>query len=465
MQRYLAGRAAAMVVACLLGLVARPLGAESLATGEVVDRTALRVCADPAYLPYSNRAGEGFENRIAGLLARELGLPLTYTWYPQTVGFVRSTLRVRLCDLVMGVASANELVQNTNPYYRTTYVLAHRSADGEAMADLASPAMRSAKIGVVAGTPPANLLVERGLLGQVRSYHLRVDTRVDNPGRQMIEDLAGGAIDAALVWGPIAGYWAPRQAVPISLTRLASERPGQRLDFRISMGVRHQEPDWKRQVNDLIRTLQPEIDAVLQDYGVPLLDRQGQLIRTAASTSESETLGTAAPMPAAGPVPEPEGYRMERYRAPVPATLEGGTVLTTAALEALIDGDRPILVDVLPRPRKPDKRNPNMPWMPPPRAHIPGSVWLANTGFGELSPEFAAYFADHLEGLTGGDRQKLLVFYCNANCWMSYNAAKRAHRELGYGNVHWYPDGVDGWAAAGHDLVEAEPVPMPGFVR
>ena len=254
------------------------LAAQQAITGELVDRTRLRVCADPANLPFSNDQGEGFENKIAALMAERMGVPVAYTWYPQTIGFVRNTLNASLCDIVMGVGSPNELVQNTNPYYRSTYVLAHRTADGSKFADLSSPAMRQARIGVVAPTPPVDLLVQHGLLGQIHSYPLPADTRVDNPGRQMIRDLAVREIDVALLWGPIAGYWASRQSEPITLVPLESERPGQHLDFRISMGVRYNEPDWKHEVDDLIRELQPEIDRILLDYGVPLLDRQGRLI-------------------------------------------------------------------------------------------------------------------------------------------------------------------------------------------
>ena len=246
--------------------------------GELVDRTKLRVCADPANLPFSNERGEGFENKIAELLAERMSVPVAYTWYPQTIGFVRNTLNAHLCDLVIGVGSADEQVQNTNPYYRSTYVLAHRTADGAKFADLASPTMQQARIGVVAPTPPVDLLVEHGLLGRIRSYALPADTRVDNPGRQMIEDLAAGRIDVALLWGPIAGYWAARQPVAITLAPLENDRPGLRLDYRISMGVRRDEPDWKHEINDLIRQLQPEIDRILLDYGVPLLDRQGRLL-------------------------------------------------------------------------------------------------------------------------------------------------------------------------------------------
>jgi quinoprotein dehydrogenase-associated probable ABC transporter substrate-binding protein len=279
--RLLAG----MIVALAVTL---PASARQAPMGELVDRSALRVCADPNNLPFSNDQGEGFENEVAELIAARLGVEVTYTWYPQSMGFVRSTLRAYLCDLVMGVASANELLQNTNPYYRSTYVLAHRTADGNRFADLDGPAMRDARIGVIAGTPPTDLLVERGLLRQAQSYQLMVDTRFDHPGKDMIDDLAAARIDVALLWGPIAGYWASRQDDPISLVPLHSDQPGQRLDFRISMGIRPGEPGWKLELNDLIRELQPEITAILERYGVPMLDNRGRLIvtHTPAKTAE-----------------------------------------------------------------------------------------------------------------------------------------------------------------------------------
>jgi quinoprotein dehydrogenase-associated probable ABC transporter substrate-binding protein len=268
----------AVALACLVVVGAAPVVAQQAPMGELVDRTALRVCADPGHLPFSNDRGEGFENKIAELMAARLGVPVAYTWYPQTLGFVRNTLNARLCDLVMGVVIPYQPVQNTNPYYHSTYVLAYRTADGPKFADLSSPAMRQARIGVVAPTPPVDLLVEHGLLGQLHTYTLPADTRIDNPGQRMMSDLAAGQIDVALVWGPIAGYWARQQPVPITLVPLESDRAGQHFDFRISMGVRHNEPDWKHAINNLIRELQPEITQTLKDYGVPLLDERGELI-------------------------------------------------------------------------------------------------------------------------------------------------------------------------------------------
>lgn len=430
--------------------------AESYSTGELVDRTQLRVCADPNDLPFSNEAGQGFENKIAERMADELGVPLAYTWYPNSMGFVRNTLRANRCDLIMGVVAADELVQNTNPYYRSSYVLVHRAGEGDRFGDLDSPLMALARIGVVAGTPVADLLVRKNLMAQTRPYHLMVDTRQEQPAKTMVEDVAKGELDAALVWGPIGGYWAARQPTPLAVAPLPSDpRSGIRLDFRISMGMRANEPDWKHAVNDLIKELEPEIQKILLEYDVPLLDDQGRLIAAA----------TEAAGPVDAGVPEPDGYRMDRYRTPVPATLEGATVLSTGALAELIPAERPILVDVLPKTRKPKGRDPTQLWMEPKREHIPGSAWLPNVGYGELSAEFADYFRRELERLTGGDKTKPLVFYCDANCWMSWNAAKRAMTELGYERVYWYPEGVQGWKKAGHALAAAREAPMPDFVE
>ncbi|MGD9511201.1 MAG: quinoprotein dehydrogenase-associated putative ABC transporter substrate-binding protein [Geminicoccaceae bacterium] len=249
--RALGAAAVLSAVACLpLAGAAR---ADSVDQGDFVDRSALRVCADPSDLPFSNQAGAGFENKIAELMADKLGVPLAYTWFPQTIGMVRNTLRANRCDLIIGVVAADELVQNTNPYYRSSYVLAVRTSDLERFGDLDSPLMLGARIGVVAGTPPTNILVRKGLTAQIRPYQLLVDTRVDQPARQMMDDLAKGQIDVALAWGPIAGYWAKQQDVPITLVPLQSDpRHGLRMDFRISMGIRPNELKWKHQINGLI---------------------------------------------------------------------------------------------------------------------------------------------------------------------------------------------------------------------
>lgn len=438
------------ILLAVLLAVAPARAADAPLGQSTVDPTRLRVCADPNYLPFSNEQGEGFENRLAERLAAELGRELVYTWYPQSMGFVRNTLRAQLCDLIMGVVAADELVQNTNPYYRSSYVLLHRAGEGERFGALDSPLARLARIGVIAGTPPADLLARLGLFDNVRPYQLLVDTRASHPAQTMIEDLAAGALDMALVWGPIGGYWAKRQAVPLELVPLASEpRAGLRFDFLISMGIRHGEPEWKHTINAAIRTLQPEIDAILDAYAVPRLDRQGKLVGVWAAAA----------------IDEPAGYRMGDYRAPTPRTLRGAEVLDTAALRRLLAAQPPVvLVDVMPHPRKPPDRAAELLWIEPKRRDLPGSVWLPNTGLGELPPSTARWFAERLEQLTGGDRDRPIVFYCERDCWMSWNAARRALVELGYRRVHWYPDGIQGWAEAGLELVPAVPEaePQPG---
>ena len=240
--------------------------------------SVLRVCADANNLPYSNKMEEGFENEIAQLIAGELGLSVRYTWWPQTIGFVRNTLRLRRCDLIAGIGSGNELVQNTNPYYRSVYTMVYRGNSGLGATTLSDPKLKSLRFGVVAGTPPATLLAMYDLIGQARSYQLTVDTRYFSPARQAIDDVAAGIIDVALIWGPIAGFFAKQQKVPLVVIPLLNELAKVRLDFRVSMGVRINEPKWKRQLNDILKRLQPKIDVILKEYGVPLIDEQGRLI-------------------------------------------------------------------------------------------------------------------------------------------------------------------------------------------
>jgi len=247
--------------------------------GELRSQAAFRVCADPANLPFSNDKGEGFENKIAEVFARALGLPVAYTWHPQTLGFVRNTLGAHVCDVIMAVTSAHELVQNTRFYYRSTYVLLYRAADRGTYDSLDSPMAAVARIGLVANTPPAVLVERRGLIGNVTSYNLIVDTRVEHPAKQAVDDLVAGRIDMALLWGPIAGYWAKRSPVPLEWVPLRSD-PGTNtpMDYRISMGLRYGETEWLETLNRLIREKQKDIDRILDSYGVPLLDTRGRLI-------------------------------------------------------------------------------------------------------------------------------------------------------------------------------------------
>ncbi|WP_423866224.1 PQQ-dependent catabolism-associated CXXCW motif protein [Bradyrhizobium sp.] len=164
---------------------------------------------------------------------------------------------------------------------------------------------------------------------------------------------------------------------------------------------------------------------------------------------------------AAAEVSEPDTYRLEDYRAPVPATLRGAKVIGTDEAATIWRSHSAAFVDVLPRPPRPRDLPAGTLWRDKPRADIPGSIWLPDTGYGELAPRMADYFVRGLEQATDGDRARMLVFYCLANCWMSWNAAKRA-LSLGYSDVAWYPDGTDGWGAAGLPLADAAPKPRPG---
>jgi quinoprotein dehydrogenase-associated probable ABC transporter substrate-binding protein len=246
------------------------------ASGELVDPKTFRVCADPRNLPFSDEAGGGFENKLAALFAQKLGEPASYTYFPQVIGFVRNTLNALRCDVIMGVAVGDDLVQTTNPYYRTTYALVFKPGSGlDGIESLEDARLKGKHIGVIAGTPPATVLVQQGLMSLARPYALTVDTRIEAPTRTMAEDVAAGQIDAGVLWGPIAGYYAQHVTPQLVVAPLLKEP--ERMDFRIAMGVRRSDQDWKRRLNRLIVENQAEIDRILTKYGVPLLDEQGHL--------------------------------------------------------------------------------------------------------------------------------------------------------------------------------------------
>ena len=168
----------------------------------------------------------------------------------------------------------------------------------------------------------------------------------------------------------------------------------------------------------------------------------------------------AAAGAASAEVPEPEGYRLDNYRAPVPATLRGAKVIGTDEAEAIWRSHAASFIDVLPRPPRPRDLPAGTLWRDKPRANIPGSIWLPDTGYGELASSMAGYFANGLDKASNGDHARMLVLYCLADCWMSWNAAKRA-LALGYSNIAWYPEGTDGWQAAFLPLQDATPEPRP----
>jgi quinoprotein dehydrogenase-associated probable ABC transporter substrate-binding protein len=249
-------------------------------TGEIQDRTELRVCADPNNLPFSNEKKEGFENKTADLIGDELKLPVRYVFFPQVIGFVRNTLRAHACDLVTGTIAGDDLMQTTNPYYHSAYVAVYQADSGFVFTGFGDPKLKTMKIGIVGSTPPSNLLVHHGLMVNAKPYALAVDTRYESPTHQMVEDIAKKEIDIGLLWGPIAGYYVKRENLPLKIAVLKDEPGEPRMDYRIAMGVRANEPEWRRRINAAILKRQPEITAILKEYGVPLLDEQGRLVES-----------------------------------------------------------------------------------------------------------------------------------------------------------------------------------------
>jgi len=246
---------------------------------ELVDPKVLRVCADPHNLPFSNEAGEGFENKIAELLGRKLGRPVVYTFFPQIIGFYRNTLNAYRCDVVIGVVKGDEMVQTTTPYYHTTYALVFKPGHGlDGVQSLEDPRLQDKRIGVIAGTPPATLMVADGLMERAKPYPLTVDTRVESPALSMVQDIAADRIDAGVLWGPFAGYYARHASkeAAATLTVVPLQEEGEHMDFRIALGVRRGDDAWKLSLDRLIRDNRAEVSAILDDYGVPLLDDQGK---------------------------------------------------------------------------------------------------------------------------------------------------------------------------------------------
>jgi quinoprotein dehydrogenase-associated probable ABC transporter substrate-binding protein len=244
------------------------------AQAELVDPHTFRACADPRNMPFSDQQGDGFENKLADLLAAKLNEPVSFTYFPQVIGFYRNTLDADRCDVVMGVAQGFELVQTTNPYYRTTYVLLFKPNTGlDGVTSLGDARLKDKRIGIVAGTPPATIMAQDGLMAKAKPYPLTVDTRYDAPTKEMVDDLAADRIDAGVLWGPIGGYYAKHAGTPLTVVPLLNEH-GIPMDFSISLGVRHSDQNWKRTLNRLIAENQGEINKLLESYGVPLLDQQ-----------------------------------------------------------------------------------------------------------------------------------------------------------------------------------------------
>ena len=237
----------------------------------------LRVCADPNNLPHSNREEEGFENRIAELVARELDVPLEYEWRPQRRGFIRNTLNAGRCNLVMGLPTGYELVSTTRPYYRSTYVFLSREEDHVGISSFDDPKLREVTIGVhtvgddYANPPGAHALGKRGINQNVVGFRIFGDYSEPNPPARLVEAVADGTVDVAIAWGPLAGYFAAKTDEELELTPVtpAFDPPNQAFVWSISMGVRYGNYPFRKRLNEIIKSNRAEIDAILDDYNIP----------------------------------------------------------------------------------------------------------------------------------------------------------------------------------------------------
>lgn len=242
----------------------------------------LRVCADPNNLPFSNKAAEGFENRITELVARDLGATVVYTWWAQRRGFLRNTLHDTKCDVVPGLPVGTELTRPTAPLYRSAYAFVTR-AEVPAISSFDDPRLRELRIGVQMvgdngyNTPPAHALSRRGLVGNVRGYALYGDYSEPHPPSRIVDAVAKGEVDVAVVWGPLAGYFAARASPPLRVTLVTPPFDGARLPmaFDIAFAVRKDDDggEFAREIGGALRRHKPEVDAILAAYAVPRLDQ------------------------------------------------------------------------------------------------------------------------------------------------------------------------------------------------
>jgi len=254
----------------LLGLLLMTISSSLVGSAWGAETKELRVCGDPDNLPFSNKKREGFENKIAEVIAKEVGAELTYYWWPHQRGLIRNTLRAGQCDVLISVPQGWEPVLWTRPYYRSGYVIVYPKAKGHKITSLDDPVLKQLKIGVYVNSPPAEALAEKGIVKNMVGYN-PLDYQQDRPGK-IIEDLIAGEIDVAVVWGPVAGYYAKKlNASHLDIVPIQDEDPGNPFSFEFSMGVREGNKALKAQLEEALGKRQAEIRKVLEDYGVPLL--------------------------------------------------------------------------------------------------------------------------------------------------------------------------------------------------
>ncbi|OGV71870.1 MAG: ABC transporter substrate-binding protein [Methylophilales bacterium RIFCSPHIGHO2_02_FULL_57_10] len=229
-----------------------------------------RVCADQDNLPYSNNKMEGFENRIAELIAKDLGKHVKYQFWYDRIGFIRNTLNARRCDVIIGTVAGNDMMLTSKPYYRSGYVFVYRKSSGYNIKDWDSPDLRKAKIGVVGQTPPSRPMHDKGLMENSRPYRIMRDLNL--PPSFMIDDLVKGEIDVAIIWGPIGGYYAKKaseELVVVPVPEYEQENPHGKEYWNISVGVRKREKERMALIDGVLERRQAEINKILDEYGIP----------------------------------------------------------------------------------------------------------------------------------------------------------------------------------------------------
>ena len=271
------------ILFCLLLLFKYSYSAQEV-TGEVGVKSSLRVCADPNNLPYSNQKLEGYENKIANLFAKKLGdIPVLYSWYPMTSGFVRRTLNAKTCDLIITFPAIHEFVQNSNPFFSSSYVMMTLEEKNINIKSLSDPIIKEKnyKIGIIHATPPTSHVAKNKLFEQVKFYLQAADPRKQKPWTDITNDLVNGELDIAILWGPYAGYEAKLAKKKIKLVPLTKEEKVGRgtMVYRFTMGIRRNEPEWGKTINNLIKDNQSEINEILREYNIPLLDNLGNPLK------------------------------------------------------------------------------------------------------------------------------------------------------------------------------------------
>lgn len=285
-------------MSCMFKRFAAAILAYAVCLGPTATQSkVLRICGDPDNLPYSNEKLEGFENKIAAVIAADLGTTPSYSWWPHQRGLVKNTIEAGTCDVILGVPQGLDFVLWTKPYYRSAYVLAYRTNQGYRITSLDAPELKQLRLGVYANTPPEESLARRDLLGNLSTYSLFFDPAGDRDRPlKLLEDLVAGVVDVAIPWGPLAGYFVKKLGAPLELVALEGEA-GVPLAFDISMGVKKGNTELKSQLEAAADRRQAEIRTILEEFGVPLIAAH-EVSDTRGTREEPKTSAAPATPPA-----------------------------------------------------------------------------------------------------------------------------------------------------------------------